>query len=348
VAVQQVAVDAFGNALGQGLVDASSSGSTLTTGDFARADGVSYRGLPYDPPNAANGLQLAVGYGLRLAPGAVAAMDDGINEARGTRVLTSMRDADIDAQPARLSALLQERAAQSSGPALGSVLSEWDDNITPLPSLTSTTANAAAVPKDRVGNWIRSLNVPDLPGGGWLSQSQAVSSAQYWQERLDSTGNPIYALAQGASNLWADHAQEVGTVAMSIRGGGLKLSAPDGELQLVTRNQIAGAGRQALVDSELALQYPNATVQSERYLRLENGERAIDPLSGTARRIDSVVIENGAALDSVETTSMTASKDAQILKEMRIRQSGGTFVRDMTTGQLVDVSQVPTRIVRKP
>jgi YD repeat-containing protein len=358
ISVQQVAVDAFGNALGESLAgNMNGAGQPeLTTGDFARMDGAGYRSAPYEVPNAGTGLRFGGGgLGLQLTPGAVSAMDDGINEARGNRALVAMRDSDIDAQAARLSALAQQRAAQptvaawngGTGGGRGFVNPDWTNPYSGNVSRPTGTTNVASVPTDRVGNWIRSLNLPEIPGVGWLSQEQAVSSAQHWADKLDSTGNPLYAVAQGAANLWGDHAQEVGMVALSVRGGA-KFNPADSELQLITRNQMAGASRQALVDRELALQYPNATVQSERYLRLENGERAIDPLSGTARRIDSVVVEKGAVLDSVETTSLTASKDAQILKEMRIRQSGGTFVRDKMTGQLVDISQIPTRIVRKP
>ena len=63
--------------------------------------------------------------------------------------------------------------------------------------------------------------------------------------------------------------------------------------------------------------------------------------------IDSVVIQGGRVLDSVEATSMTANKRAQILKEQSVRNNGGTFIRDRATGQLIDISNVPTRIVRK-
>jgi len=102
------------------------------------------------------------------------------------------------------------------------------------------------------------------------------------------------------------------------------------------------------VRSELAAKYLGATIVNEAYLRTADGIRAVDPLTGTARRIDSVVIQGGRAIDSVEVTSLTATKRAQILKEMRIRNNGGTFVRDRATGQLIDVGQVPTQIIRKP
>ena len=127
-----------------------------------------------------------------------------------------------------------------------------------------------------------------------------------------------------------------------------KIAAESIPLTGVRANQLAGAGREALVRSELAAKYPGASIVNEAYLRTADGIRAVDPLTGTARRIDTVVIQGGRAIDSIEVTSLTATKRAQILKEMRIRNNGGTFVRDRATGQLIDVGQVPTQIIRKP
>jgi hypothetical protein len=59
------------------------------------------------------------------------------------------------------------------------------------------------------------------------------------------------------------------------------------------------------------------------------------------------VIQDGKAVRSVETTSMTADKAAQIAKENRIRESGGTFVRDKETGKLIDLKDVPTELDRR-
>jgi hypothetical protein len=62
------------------------------------------------------------------------------------------------------------------------------------------------------------VDLSNVPGVGWLSRDQAISSANDWQDRYYADGNPIYALAGGAAKLWADHAQEVGTLAMATRG----------------------------------------------------------------------------------------------------------------------------------
>jgi len=115
----------------------------------------------------------------------------------------------------------------------------------------------------------------------------------------------------------------------------------------IRANQLAGTSREALVRAELSMKYPGANIQNEVYLRTADGKRAIDPLSSEARRIDFVVTQNGKILDSVEATSVSAKKASQIAKEMRIRQSGGHFIRDRDTGQLLDIREVPTRIIRK-
>lgn len=154
----------------------------------------------------------------------------------------------------------------------------------------------------------------------------------------------------------------IGNVAMAITpmelAAGAKMSsfgksgyvvAAEGGSPLtgVRANQLAGASREALVRSELAAKYPGAVVQNEVYLRTVSGAHAIDPLTGTARRIDSIVIQNGRVVDSVEVTSLTANKTAQIRKEFRIRNNGGTFIRDRATGQLIDLSQTPTQVIRR-
>ncbi len=89
-------------------------------------------------------------------------------------------------------------------------------------------------------------------------------------------------------------------------------------------------------------------MQSEQYLRNADGSIAKDPLTGKARRLDNAVInKDGTPEAIVETTSKTANKKAQIEKENRIREMGGTHVRDRNTGKLVDFKDVPTTIDRR-
>ena len=182
---------------------------------------------------------------------------------------------------------------------------------------------AAAVDAAGVGLDIFAAAVPGLPGGAGVAIRAERNLASELGHATSVTG-PMPSATD----------QLVGLVAEPVTG--------------VRANQIAGAKRQALVDAELAEKYPDATIQSERTLRNADGTRAIDKVDGIGRRVDTVVIRDGKVIDVVETTSMTADKYAQIARENRIRAAGGTFIRDKTTGQLLDISQVPTREVRKP
>lgn len=120
-------------------------------------------------------------------------------------------------------------------------------------------------------------------------------------------------------------------------------SAPNG----VQANQQAGKAREAAELADLKAKNPDASIQPERYLRTADGKRAVDPLTGESRRVDFAVVKDKKAIDLVETTSQTADKAAQIAKENRIREAGGTFIRDKTTKELIDVTDVPTRINRR-
>jgi hypothetical protein len=71
-----------------------------------------------------------------------------------------------------------------------------------------------------------------------------------------------------------------------------------------------------------------------------------DPDTGTARRVDHAVIKDGQAR-TFETTGPSVKKDSQIDRERRIRDSGGTFVRNRDTGRLCEVSGV-SKVERCP
>ena len=122
--------------------------------------------------------------------------------------------------------------------------------------------------------------------------------------------------------------------------------APSAKAQNMKANAAAGHARQARVQQRLEGKYKNASVQREQYLRTSDGKIAKDPITGQGRRMDHVVIEGNKSRAVVETTSKTANKTAQIAKEIRIRNSGGTYIRNRETGQLVDISNTPTREVR--
>lgn len=122
-------------------------------------------------------------------------------------------------------------------------------------------------------------------------------------------------------------------------------------------NRINGAARQEAVGAELLRDYPveqGYNVESESYLRNQDGSIARDSsiqegngLEGT-RRLDFVVIKDGQVIKSVEVTSESAPKVLQSEKEDRIREAGGNYVRDRSTGELVLFAPgVRTEIVRR-
>ncbi len=113
------------------------------------------------------------------------------------------------------------------------------------------------------------------------------------------------------------------------------------------QNAKEGADREKLVHDSLSRYLKDTSVQNARYLRTADGKIAIDPLTGQGRRIDHAVIKDGVVRYLVETTSKTADKAAQLDKEERIRAIGGTFIRDKFTRELLDVSNIRTRLSRR-
>ena len=117
--------------------------------------------------------------------------------------------------------------------------------------------------------------------------------------------------------------------------------------ETMDKNSKDGKAREVKTDKELKAENPDSKVQGERSLRDKNGKIVKDPETGTGRRIDHAVIKDGKVTKLVETTSKTAPKNAQVLKEQRIRNEGGTYIRDKTDKKkLYDVSNVPTEIRR--
>ena len=116
------------------------------------------------------------------------------------------------------------------------------------------------------------------------------------------------------------------------------------------KNKIDGLAREKEVSDELNEKYPpekGYQVVSEAYLRDKDGNIVKDPISGTARRIDFVVVKDGKVVDSIEVTSKTADKTEQSAKEERIREAGGNYIRD-NDGNLVEIpSYVQTHIERR-
>ena len=73
-----------------------------------------------------------------------------------------------------------------------------------------------------------------------------------------------------------------------------------------------------------------------------------DPETGEGRRVDVAVVDKDNNVDRlIEVTSPSASKEEQMAKEQRVRDSGGTYIRDPDTSQLYDISSTKTEIVRR-
>lgn len=120
------------------------------------------------------------------------------------------------------------------------------------------------------------------------------------------------------------------------------------ELPQIEANRISGDAREAAVRDELAREYPGCSIQSECYLRDSAGEIVKDQQTGEGRRIDFAVHKDGEVIKSVEVTSETADKTEQLAKEARIREAGGNFIKDHSTGELVPfASGVETEIMRR-
>ena len=105
------------------------------------------------------------------------------------------------------------------------------------------------------------------------------------------------------------------------------------------KNAVEGDRRHQVFNERIKMEYPNATVQCECYLRNAEGESVKDPDTGERRRVDTAVIENGEA-QTYEVTSLGANKIDQMAKEGRIRLEGGTYIRDRATKNLVPVKGV--------
>jgi RHS repeat-associated protein len=128
-----------------------------------------------------------------------------------------------------------------------------------------------------------------------------------------------------------------------------KAKAKAKRAETVAKSRSEGARRERETHAELKQEHPDASVQRERYLRDAEGRVVRDPKTGEGRRIDHVVIKEKKVIRSVETTSLTADKAEQTAKEGRVREAGGTFVRDKETREIVPVpEEVTTEVKRRP
>lgn len=135
---------------------------------------------------------------------------------------------------------------------------------------------------------------------------------------------------------------------LAVRNDAALSEVPQSQIEA---NRMSGAAREEALGDELAREYPKEdgyTIESQCPIRDQTGGIAIDPKTGESRRLDFVVIKNREIVESIEVTSETADKTAQLAKEQRIRDTGGNFVKDRETGDLVRFAPgVQTEVVRR-
>lgn len=123
------------------------------------------------------------------------------------------------------------------------------------------------------------------------------------------------------------------------------------ELSQIEANRVSGAAREEAVASELMDKYPAEDgyhIERECFLRDETGKITVDPDTDESRRIDFEITKDGEVVKSIEVTSETADKTAQLAKEERIRDAGGNYIVDRRTGELVRFApDVKTEVVRR-
>jgi hypothetical protein len=124
----------------------------------------------------------------------------------------------------------------------------------------------------------------------------------------------------------------------------------DEEKSQIEKNRLDGLERERTVHGDLVEKYSESEgyqVHEQRYLLDANGKIVKDPVTGEARRIDFLVSKDGEVIDSVEVTSETAPKELQLEKEERIREAGGNYIQDRSTGELIRFAEgVQTRVRR--
>lgn len=118
------------------------------------------------------------------------------------------------------------------------------------------------------------------------------------------------------------------------------------KLSQIVKNKLEGTAREGKKLEELSAKYGKENVIREAYIRDGKGNILKDPLTNEARRIDFVVRDGNRISHSIEVTSETAKKEAQIAKERRIldraKEIGGAFIKDSNTGELI---KFPERLV---
>jgi len=111
----------------------------------------------------------------------------------------------------------------------------------------------------------------------------------------------------------------------------------------IVKNKIDGIAREEKVLEELISRYGDGNVIREAFLRDKNGMPIKDLVTEEARRIDFIISQGEKVIKSIEVTSETASKTAQIAKELRIlewaKDHGGAFIKNPNTEKLIEFGE---------
>ena len=124
------------------------------------------------------------------------------------------------------------------------------------------------------------------------------------------------------------------------------------EMAQITKNKLEGTAREEKVLEDLVSKNGKDNVIREALLRDKDGIPIKDPVTGEARKIDFIVTKGKKIIESIEVTSETASKTAQMAKENRILEEaakhGGAFIKDKS-GELIEFTKdIITEIWRLP
>ena len=181
--------------------------------------------------------------------------------------------------------------------------------------------------------------------------AQSVLEAESGALSLD-TGLEVAAEAREAVVGEQGLVQQLETIRFgSVESVAARNEATLSEVSQIEANRISGAAREEAVDSELAREYrleDGYHIERVCFLRDETGKIVVDPGTGESRRVDFGVIKDGEVVKSIEVTSETADKTAQLEKEERIRDIGGNYVEDRRTGDLARYTpDVKTEVVRR-
>lgn len=117
----------------------------------------------------------------------------------------------------------------------------------------------------------------------------------------------------------------------------------------IRENAQKGRLREDIFAEKLQDVYPETQgyeINREASLRDADGNVIRDSREGSYRRVDFAVTQDGQVVDSIEVTSETAPKEAQMAKEKRIREGNDVFIRN-SEGELCRLPKsTDTRIER--